>query len=62
VTPNARLEVEGDDARMDNRYVESDYTLARGILMMNRMLKDDRVRGHQEKSIFQFKDLSDRMG
>ncbi|KAJ5323421.1 hypothetical protein N7476_002021 [Penicillium atrosanguineum] len=45
VTPNARLEVEGDDARMDNR-----------------MLKDDRVRGDQEKSIFQFKDLSDRMG
>lgn len=29
---------------------------------MTRMLKDDRVRGDQEKSIFQFKDISDRMG
>lgn len=33
-----------------------------GMLTITRMLKDDRVRGHQEKSIFQFKDLSDRMG
>lgn len=27
VTPNARLEVEGDDARMNNRFVEDDHTL-----------------------------------
>ncbi|BCR93865.1 CHY zinc finger protein [Aspergillus luchuensis] len=27
-----------------------------------RMLKDDRVRGHQERSIFNFKDISDRLG
>ncbi|KAJ5272359.1 hypothetical protein N7478_007484 [Penicillium angulare] len=30
--------------------------------MDSRMLKDDRVRADQEKSIFNFKDLSDRMG
>lgn len=29
---------------------------------MTRMLKDDRVRGDQEKSIFNFKDISDRLG
>jgi hypothetical protein len=27
-----------------------------------RMIKDDRVREHQEKSIFSFKDISDRLG
>ncbi|GFF35226.1 uncharacterized protein C3B9.05 [Aspergillus udagawae] len=28
----------------------------------SRMIKDDRVREHQEKSIFSFKDISDRLG
>jgi hypothetical protein len=28
VTPNARLEVEGDDARMDNRYVQAPHAQA----------------------------------
>ncbi|OOG00105.1 hypothetical protein ASPCADRAFT_1760 [Aspergillus carbonarius ITEM 5010] len=28
----------------------------------SRMLKDDRIRGHQERSIFNFKDVSDRLG
>jgi len=27
-----------------------------------RMIKDDRVREHKEKSIFNFKDISDRLG
>ena len=31
-------------------------------LTIPRMLKDDRVGGEQEKSIFNFKDVSDRMG
>lgn len=31
-------------------------------LTITRMLKDDRVRGDQEKSIFHFKDISDRLG
>ncbi|CAI7615123.1 hypothetical protein N7533_003846 [Penicillium manginii] len=45
VTPQASLQVEGDDARMDNR-----------------MLKDDRVRGDKDRSLFKFRDVSDRMG
>ncbi|KAJ5222125.1 uncharacterized protein N7469_011012 [Penicillium citrinum] len=45
VTPQASLQVEGDDARMDNR-----------------MLKDDRVRGDTDRSLFKFRDVSDRMG
>lgn len=32
------------------------------ILTEIRMLKDDRVRTDQEKSIFNFRDISDRMG
>ncbi|KAF7164752.1 hypothetical protein CNMCM5623_009134 [Aspergillus felis] len=28
----------------------------------SRMIKDDRVREHKEKSIFSFKDISDRLG
>ncbi|KAL3463654.1 hypothetical protein BJX64DRAFT_115149 [Aspergillus heterothallicus] len=45
VTPNARLEVEGEDIRIDSR-----------------MIKDDRVRGDQERSIFNAKDAADRLG
>ncbi|KAJ5586676.1 uncharacterized protein N7459_002441 [Penicillium hispanicum] len=45
VTPKPSLQVEGDDARMDNR-----------------MLKDERVRRDQERSLFNFRDVSDRLG
>ncbi|KAJ1717777.1 zinc finger protein [Aspergillus flavus] len=45
VTPKPALQVEGEDARIDNR-----------------MLKDDRVRGHQERSIFNVRDAEDRLG
>ncbi|KAE8373406.1 hypothetical protein BDV26DRAFT_296954 [Aspergillus bertholletiae] len=45
VTPKPALQVEGEDARVDNR-----------------MLKDDRIRGHQERSIFNIKDAEDRLG
>ncbi|KAL3706184.1 hypothetical protein TMatcc_007194, partial [Talaromyces marneffei ATCC 18224] len=44
-TPQASLQVEGDDVRMDAR-----------------MLKDDRVRGDAERSIFNIKDAADRLG
>ncbi|KAJ9482223.1 hypothetical protein VN97_g11214 [Penicillium thymicola] len=43
--PEARLHVEGDDARMDNR-----------------MLKDERVARDKERSLFNIRDVSDRMG
>lgn len=62
VTPKPTLQVEGDDARMDNRYVKALGTENGETLTITRMLKDDRVRGDQEKSIFNFKDISDRMG
>ncbi|KAJ0416372.1 hypothetical protein BJY00DRAFT_316889 [Aspergillus carlsbadensis] len=45
ITPKPRLEVEGDDIRIDSR-----------------MIKDDRVRGDQERSIFTAKDSADRLG
>ncbi|KAB8067944.1 hypothetical protein BDV29DRAFT_78541 [Aspergillus leporis] len=45
VTPKPALQVEGEDARVDNR-----------------MLKDDRVRGHLERSIFNVRDSEDRLG
>ncbi|KAJ5851485.1 uncharacterized protein N7529_010870 [Penicillium soppii] len=45
VEPEARLHVEGDDARMDNR-----------------MLKDDRVARDEERSLFNIRDMSDRVG
>ncbi|KAJ5146526.1 uncharacterized protein N7515_001090 [Penicillium bovifimosum] len=45
IEPEARLHVEGDDARMDNR-----------------MLKDERVARDKERSLFNIKDVSDRMG
>ncbi|KAF7593482.1 hypothetical protein BBP40_011488 [Aspergillus hancockii] len=45
VTPKPALQVEGEDARVDNR-----------------MLKDDRVRGHLDRSIFNVRDSEDRLG
>ncbi|OKL63961.1 hypothetical protein UA08_00497 [Talaromyces atroroseus] len=44
-TPQASLQVESDDVRMDAR-----------------MLKDDRVRGDTERSIFNIRDAADRLG
>ncbi|EED17813.1 conserved hypothetical protein [Talaromyces stipitatus ATCC 10500] len=44
-TPQASLQVEGEDVRMDAR-----------------MLKDDRVRGDAERSIFNIRDAADRLG
>lgn len=45
VTPQARLEVEGDDVRKDAR-----------------MLKDDRVRGEEQQTIWSLKEASERLG
>ncbi|KAJ5251271.1 hypothetical protein N7489_001681 [Penicillium chrysogenum] len=45
IEPEARLHVEGEDARMDNR-----------------MLKDERVARDKERSLFNIRDVSDRMG
>ncbi|KAJ4346677.1 uncharacterized protein N0V89_010608 [Didymosphaeria variabile] len=45
LTPQAKLQVEGEDVRKDAR-----------------MLKDDRVRVEEDRSIFNVKDASDRLG
>lgn len=48
---------------MDNRYVQNeDAFMLILTIFSSRMLKDERVRGEQERSIFQFRDVSDRMG
>ncbi|GAD92075.1 conserved hypothetical protein [Paecilomyces variotii No. 5] len=44
-TPTPALKVEGEDARIDSRF-----------------LKDDRVRGTAERSIFNARDAADRLG
>ncbi|KAJ9196663.1 hypothetical protein DTO164E3_6193 [Paecilomyces variotii] len=44
-TPTPALRVEGEDARIDSRF-----------------LKDDRVRGTAERSIFNVRDAADRLG
>lgn len=67
VTPQAKLQVEGEDVRKDARY--GTPTLS-GMGMpweprtdpTFRMLKDERVRGETERSIFNVKDASDRLG
>ncbi|KAK6580919.1 hypothetical protein PZA11_006407 [Diplocarpon coronariae] len=45
VTPKARLEVEGEDARIDSR-----------------MLKDERMRGEELRTIFDVKDAPNKLG
>ncbi|KAJ9639874.1 hypothetical protein H2201_007348 [Coniosporium apollinis] len=45
VVPKPRLEIEGEDVRVDAR-----------------MLKDERVRGEEMRSIFNVKDAPDRLG
>lgn len=61
VTPKPTLQLEGEDARKDARYTMP----AAGVedmLTESRMLKDERVRGDQERSIFTAKDAADRLG
>ena len=64
VTPKPALQVEGEDARVDNRYLPPLLFDFPGwdADMRERMLKDDRVRGHQERSIFNVRDAEDRLG
>jgi hypothetical protein len=45
VTPKARLEVEGEDARIDSR-----------------MLRDDRIRKEEERTIFDVKEAPNKLG
>ena len=67
VTPTPSLQVEGDDARINNKYGqettnEPSVSTRQVLTLFPRMLKDDRIRGEQERSIFNLRDVSDRMG
>lgn len=46
---------------MDNRYVEQDLLIGR-MLTISSMLKDERVARDKERSLFNIRDVSDRMG
>lgn len=63
VTPKAALQVEGADVRIDARYGPSLYGLRYQLLTCSRrMLKDDRVRGEQQRNIWDVQDTADRLG
>jgi len=57
IEPKARLEVEGDDARIDSRYVSNMYHIQLGILKTYRMIKDERVQQEDLRTIFDVKAL-----
>ena len=64
--PEMRLEVEGEDARIDSRYAELQYSggmerwrWRRGLTTVTRMLRDDRVRQDKPKSIWDIADSTD---
>lgn len=62
IEPQAKLHVEGDDARMDSRYVQATSYWLAGSLTVYSMLKDERVARDEERSLFNIRDVSDRMG
>lgn len=62
IEPQAKLHVEGDDARMDSRYVQAELYWLAGSLTVYSMLKDERVARDEERSLFNIRDVSDRMG
>lgn len=60
-TPKASLQVEGEDARVDSRYAMPDYNTAK-MLIRARMLKDERIRGEELRSIFDVKEAPNKLG
>ena len=60
VEPKAVLEVKGEDVRIDSRQAISLGITA--ILSLYRMLKDDRIKEQEPKSIFDVKDAPERLG
>lgn len=63
VTPKASLQVEGEDVRKDARYDTHIKQRVEHILTgRNRMLKDERVRTEDPRTIFNVKDAADRLG
>ena len=65
ITPKPTLKVEGEDVRIDGRYVHSARNVARrglNVLVDHSMLRDDRIRGDGGRSIFNRQAAEDRLG
>jgi DNA-directed RNA polymerase subunit RPC12/RpoP len=62
VEPKARLEVEGEDARIDARYASEIQRIDHSILNLCRMIKDERVQQEDLRTIFDVKDAPYRLG
>ncbi len=64
LTPKVALNVEGEDARIDSRSASGSVYLGRfrSLTTSYRMIKDERVKGQEQRSIFNVKDTADRLG
>jgi hypothetical protein len=60
-TPKASLQVEGEDARIDSRYVAVSCS-AETLLRLRRMLKDERMRSEELRTIFDVKEAPNKLG
>jgi hypothetical protein len=54
-TPKPRLEVEGEDARIDSRYARASYSICR-------MIRDDRIQQEELRTIFDVKEAPNKLG
>jgi hypothetical protein len=63
-TPQAVVKVEGEDIRVDARYVCPDLPAPYSLIVSIRMIKDDRVKTVKKESILDFDDddFADRLG
>lgn len=62
LTPKPSLQVEGEDVRKDSRYTTPSLYLHALLTRCARMLKDDRIRAEDERTIFDVKDAPNRLG
>jgi hypothetical protein len=60
-TPKASLQVEGEDVRVDARYATSVRILFMKLTLFS-MLKDERVRAEEQRSIFDVKEAPNKLG
>jgi hypothetical protein len=60
-TPKASLQVEGEDARIDSRCVTVPCS-TRASLRSCRMLKDERMRTEELRTIFDVKEAPNKLG
>ena len=59
-TPKASIQVEGEDARVDSRYALVLYDVMK--LTSFRMIKDERVRQDEMRTIFDVKEAPNKLG